>query len=123
MTERFYYLASDYYATGEGRTLSLMICIPYAREEDYEVPAHFKDNVFVEGIRKKGHTDKVIAIRTFIEEFGNWYGQGVELFDRDTFFKKFGHLIPDLAKDMTEPDRNDRPGNFYWKQELHFNFS
>lgn len=112
MTKELYqYLACDYYATGEGRTVCLLITRAYPRTEDYD------ENYEI----KSGHTPKVRAAREFSEEFGGWYTQGAENLTREEFLKRFGnHLPPYTEKILTS---EDGPGNFNLKLQIHMNYS
>lgn len=122
MNEELYqFLACDYYATGEGRTICLLITRAYPRVEDYETPSKFENGVYTPPTFKPGHSFKVIAAREFIEEFGGYYAQGAENLPREEFLKRFGHHLPEYIKKML--DDEDQPGNLNFKQQFHFNFS
>jgi hypothetical protein len=112
LTEELYqFLACDYYATGEGRTLCLLITRAYPSTEDYD------ENYDI----KAGHTAKVRAAREFADEFGGWYTQGAENLTREEFLKRFGnHLPPYTEKILTS---EDGPGNFNLKLQIHMNYS
>lgn len=113
MTEELYqFLACDYYATGEGRTICLLITRAYPRSDDYET-GETKPEV--------KNTAKLRAAREFIEAFGGWMAQGAENLPREEFLKKYGHYLPEYIKNMLVSD--DQPGNLNFKQEFHFNFS
>jgi len=114
--ELYQFLVCDYYATGEGRTVCLLITRAYPRADDYEER--------MGGVLKKGRTLKVIAAREFVEEFGGWLARGAENLSRDEFLKRYGHHLPDYVKNnILELEGNDRPGNFHFVQRLHLNFS
>lgn len=99
-----FYLAADYSATGEGRTLMFLITRAYR-------PVDTPPNV----------TDEEIARRQFVERFGGYMAMGVEFYDRDTYIEKFGKMIPGIVQNLTSGE--DAPGNVFWSQEIHFNFS
>ena len=117
--ELYQFLACDYYATGEGRTISLLITRAYPHTDDYE------DHVLLshppKRVLKKGYTPKVIAAREFAEHFGVWYLQGAENLPREEFVKRFGHYLPDYVKNVLTSD--DTPGNMNFTQQFHINFS
>lgn len=112
--ELYQYLACDYYATGEGSSVMLLITRAYPKSDDY-IP-----NVYPSQL-KKGHSPKVIAAREFAEEFGGYYLQGAENLTREEFLKRFGnHLPPYVEKLLNDPDQ---PGNFNLKLKIHMNYS
>lgn len=119
--ELYQFLACDYYATGEGRTVCLLITRAYPHTDDYETPSKFEDGVYTPPVMKSGHTPKVRAAREFAENFGGWYLQGAENLPREEFMKRFGHYLPDYVKNVLTSD--DKPGNMNYTQQFHINFS
>ena len=119
--ELYQFLACDYYATGEGRTVMLLITRAYPHVDDYE------DHVLLshppKRVLKKGHTPKVIAAREFADIFGRYYLQGAENIPREEFIKRFGHHLPDYVKTLLNEDSDKGPGNFNFHQSMHINFS
>ena len=117
--ELYQFLACDYYATGEGRTICLLITRAYPHADDYE------DHVLLshppKRVLKKGHTPKVIAAREFRDAFGGWYLQGAENLPREEFLERFGHYLPDFLKTLLT--KEEQPGNLNFKQEFHLNYS
>lgn len=111
--ELYQFLACDYYATGEGRTVCLLITRAYPHVDDYDKNSDLK----------KGHTPKVIAAREFAEQFGGYYLQGAENLPREEFLKRFGHHLPEYVHKILNAEGNDRPGNFNFVQSVHFNYS
>jgi hypothetical protein len=120
MTDELYqFLACDYYGTGEGRTLCLLVTRAYARSDDYETHGDIVDGVLVPPTYK--NSAKFRAAREFAEEFGGWYTQGAENLTREEFLKRFGnHLPPYTEKILTS---EDGPGNFNLKLQIHMNYS
>lgn len=121
--ELYQFLACDYYATGEGRTVCLLITRAYPHTDDYETHCSYTDGVYTPPVMKTGHTPKVIAAREFIEKFGSYLAQGAENLPREEFIGRFGHLLPEFAHKLINAKGNDRPGNFNFSQQFHFNFS
>ena len=120
MTDELYqFIAADYYATGEGRTVMILITRAYPKGDDYETLGEIVDGKFVPG--KLKNTAKFRAAREFIEEFGGWYAQCAENLSREEFLKRFGHYLPEFAKKMLTSD--DQPGNMNFKQSFHLNYS
>lgn len=124
MNEELYqFLACDYFATGEGRTIMLLITRAYPHADDYETPGDYnlETKVYTPPVMKKGHTPKLIAAREFIEEFGGYYARGAENLPRDEFIAKYGRFLPEPVLKLLNSD--DQPGNLNFKQSFHFNFS
>lgn len=120
--ELYQFIVSDYAATGEGRTVSILITRAYPHVDDYATKGYVDENgFFVSGKLKEGYSPKVIAAREFIEEFGGWYAQGAENLSRVEFLKRYKHFLPEFAiKMLNDPDQ---PGNFNFRQQFHFNYS
>lgn len=121
--ELYQFLACDYFATGEGRTVSLLITRAYPHSDDYATHSTFTDAGYTPGTLKTGISAKTIAAREFAEKFGGWYLRCAENLPRDEFLKRFGHLLPEFAHNLLSAEGNDRPGNFNFAQQFHFNFS
>lgn len=121
--ELYQFIAADYYATGEGRTVMLLITRAYPRHDDYAAPGNYTDGVYTPPALKEGLTPKVIAGREFIEEFDGYFARGAENLPREEFLKRFGHHLPEYVHNMLNLEGNERPGNFNFKQRLHLNFS
>ena len=123
--ELYQYLACDYYATGEGRTVCLLITRAYPRNEDYETHGSYDTATgeYTPPVMKPGHTAKVIAAREFIEEFGSYFAQGAENLPREEFLKRFGNHLPPYTEKILNPEPGEGPGNFNLKLQIHMNFS
>lgn len=124
MTEELYqFLACDYYATGEGRTLCLLITRAYPHTDDYETHGSYDSETgeYTPPVMKEGHTAKVRAAREFTEEFGGWYTQGAENLSREEFLQRFGNHLPPYTEKILNSE--DGPGNFNLKLQIHMNYS
>lgn len=124
MSEELYqFLACDYFATGEGRSVMLLITRAYPHADDYETPGDYnlETKEYTPPVMKKGLTPKVIAAREFAEQFGGYYLQGAENLPRDEFITKYGRHLPEYVLNFLNSE--DQPGNFNFKQSVHFNFS
>lgn len=121
--ELYQFLACDYFATGEGRTVCLLITRAYPHTDDYETHGNFDNGVYTPGTLKKGISDKTIAAREFADKFDSFYLRGAENLPREEFLKRFGHLLPEFAHKLLSEEGNERPGNFNFAQQFHFNFS
>jgi hypothetical protein len=122
--ELYQYLVCDYYATGEGRTICLLITRAYPKPDDYEIPPDFVTDEngkmqYVPGILK--YSQKFIAARQFGERFGSWYLQGADNLPREEFIEKWGRFLPEPVLNLLNSE--DQPGNLSFSQEFHFNFS
>src|SRR6056297_4078171 len=85
------YVVSDYSATGEGRTVSVLVTRARARRDethnDFEVEPSFTDDGYDPGVEK--NTPEFRALREFAEEFNGFYAMGAEVLDRNEFFHRF----------------------------------
>lgn len=126
MNEELYqFVVSDYYATGEGRTVMLLITRAYPHTDDYETHGSYdsETKVYTPPVMKPGHSPKMIAGREFIEQFGGYFAMGAENLPREEFLKRYGHHLPEYVHKILAATGSDRPGNFNFKQSLHLNFS
>lgn len=121
--ELYQFLACDYYATCEGRTIMLLITRAYPRTNDYETRDDFFDSNGKFVPRTLKNSAKLRAAREFAEEFGGYFLQGAENLPREEFLEKFGHHLPEYVHDILEKEGNERPGNFSYKMQIHMNFS
>jgi hypothetical protein len=108
--EYWLFMVSDYFGTGEGRTICLCQtqAIP-CREEDFQNP----DNKYVASTTKEYR-----ARRKFKEAFGDWYYQGLEFVSREEFFTKYSQYLPPKLVEL-----KDQLCYVEYCSELHFNFS
>ena len=121
MTELYQFLAADYSATGEGRTICLLITRAYPDKEDYVRDSYFdEEGKFVFESETK-NTSEYRAKREFVVRFGGFIAEGVEVLEREEFLTRFGRMLPDSVKHMLL--NSDQPGNMVFSQEFHFNFS
>lgn len=119
--ELYYYLATDYFATGEGSTKCLMITRAYPSMDDYDEQPSLDGLNYNPG--KLKYDKEEIAKREFAETFGSWMAHGCEVLTRDEFLEKFGSWIPDPVKNVvTQEDTSKVPGNFKWHSTMHMNF-
>ena len=119
------YVVSDYSATGEGRTVMVLITRARARRDekhnDYEVEPSFTEDGYNPGV--EANTSEFRALREFSEEFGGYMAMGAEVLDRNEFFHRFGNHVPEYIYKMTDIDGEYTPGGFHYKSEIHYNFS
>ena len=99
MDEPFYkYRVIDYFATGEGRSIWLMIC----PNNSPSYPVDYLQNRW----------EKFVNVE--------YYLYGTEELTEEEFMKKYGSLIPHHIK--AQVHRRDQPV-FTWQQHLHVNYS
>jgi hypothetical protein len=108
--EYWLFMVLDYFGTGEGRTLCLMMtsALP-CREEDFQNP----DNKYVASTTKEYR-----ARRKFKEAFGDWHYQGLEFLTREEFFTKYSQYLPPKLIEL-----KDQLCYIEYCSKLHFNFS
>jgi hypothetical protein len=120
MSEELYqFVACDYFATGEGRTICLLITRAYPKQDDYATESYFDETGFHLGELK--NTAKFRAAREFVEHFGSYYAQGADNLSKEEFIEKFGRFISEVVLKLLNSE--DQPGNLSFRQEFHFNFS
>lgn len=117
--ELYQFLACDYFATGEGRTIMLLITRAYPKQDDYDMRPEFNETGYHPGVL--ANTAKFRAAREFGEEFGGYFLRGAENLPREEFLKRFGHHLPEYVQKMLTD--SEQPGNMHFKQSFHFNFS
>lgn len=119
MNDPYQFIVSDYFGTGEGNTVCILITRAYPVQDDYEVPPSLDGIKFVPG--KLRTTAKFRATREFVENFGKWYTNFAENLAREEFLQRFSsHLPPYVEKILNS---GEGPGNFNFKLQLHMNFS
>ena len=121
------YIVGDYYATGEGRCISILITMATPKPDDIETPGSFTDDpygmtVYVPAVLKEHHTPKVIAAKEFIERFGMHYARGAENVDKDIFWEKYKAYVPEYIKHMLD-DVSGAPPAFNYYCEIYVNYS
>lgn len=89
----FNYYAADYFATGEGRTIWIMIDRNYDKEQ---------------------------SLQDMKEFVGDYFEGSIEEYTEEDFLKWYKKLLPDSVKNMIE--KKNVP-MMRFKQEFHFNYS
>lgn len=122
--DQYQFLFADNFATGEGRTISIMITRAYPKHDDYDrtaISSHIGDK-FVMPPLKEGITPKVIAAREFAEVFGGWTTRLAEFLSRQEFLNRCSRFVPDhVVRFLT--DTEDDAGNFKYFSQYHVNYS
>lgn len=117
------YLVSDYFATGEGRTISIMVGYnPPRVGRDYKVEPSYDlaTNTYNPG--ELLHSLETIALNDFTDKFGAWLAYGMESLTREEFIRRYGSYVPKHVLDFTDPEK-DPAGHFTYHSQLHVNFS
>ena len=119
------YVVSDYTATGEGRTVMILITRARPRRDDvhndYQIEPNFTEQGYNPGVEK--NTPQFRALREFAEQFDGFYARGAEVLDRDEFFARYGNQVPEYLYKMTDPDSEDSPPGFHYTSQIYLNFS
>ena len=102
----FIFAVSDYFGTGEGRTLCFFVNRCYPKSCDY-----------VEN-RQVINTKVERAQRDFEKLFGDWYAKGIEFLPREEFFTKYAQYLPQRLVEL-----KDELCILDYHSKLHFNFS
>lgn len=127
---KYVYAVCDYFATGEGRTISLLITRATPRRDlgDYEVEPSFIDNGgknwdYNPGVLRV--TANEIALRELREHgVDEYFLSGVEFLTYDKFINFYGNHIPEYILKMINPDSVDLgPAHLHFFLTVHYNFS
>jgi hypothetical protein len=102
----FVFAVSDYFGTGEGRTLCFFVSRCYPKSCDYD------EN------RQVINTKVERAQRDFEKLFGDWYVKGIEFLPRKEFFTKYSQYLPQRLVEL-----KDELCILEYHSKLHFNFS
>lgn len=104
-------VACDYYGTGEGRTVCLLITRAYPKATDFDDEQKVKNSV------------RFRAAREFNEIFGEFHTRMAENITMDIFIEKYKSLLPPMTMKVLGDTGQDGPGNFRFFQEFHVNYS
>jgi hypothetical protein len=104
------YMIADYFGTGEGQTVSLMVTQANARGDDY--PPDGPDKY------KPVNTKAYRAVREFHKEFGTWQLYGLRFLSKEAFYTECAYYIPPVMMKLSNAKCYKR---FY--TEVHYNFS
>lgn len=102
----FTYLVSDYSATGEGRTVSVLVTHSYIFDD-----AVYKDDGLTPPLRK---------VRLFSETFDAFWAQGMQELTQQEFESRYMWAMPEMVHRIIH---DDNPPGFSWSTQIHMNFS
>jgi hypothetical protein len=111
-----HYLAVDYFATGEGRTIALLITPCHFKDEDYEEKPHFEENKFVAGKIKEGALEKRL-LEQMIEKVGRYLALCAEILTEEEFYRRYEKMVPTTVQQITK----ESYASYF--MEFHFNYS
>ena len=104
------YMVSEYFGTGEGQTVCVMMTQANpGHPEDFENST----NKYVACT-----TQQYRAVRAFHEQFGTWYLHGLRFLSKEDFFTECAYYIPPV---MMRLSYEKCYKEFYTK--VHFNYS
>lgn len=108
--EYWRFLVRDYGATGEGRTISVLMtqANPYGDDFPSDGPNKYVPIT----------TTEYRAVREFHKYFGTWSLYGVDFLSREDFFEKYANFLPPALVNL-----KDKQCFLAYHGELHFNFS
>lgn len=103
------FLVNDYYSSGEGRTICLMVtqALP-TMEEDYDLSFSRQTAITSKEYR---------SVREFYKLFGEFNSRSVEFLPEHVFFARYDDCLPPLLKGL----RDKCYHKFHC--QIHFNFS
>ncbi len=108
--EYWVYMVSEYFGTGEGQTVCVMMTQANpGHPEDFETST----NKYVACTTKQYR-----AVRAFHEQFGTWHLHGLRFLSKEDFFSEYSYYIPPaMMKLLNRSCFKD----FYTR--VHYNFS
>jgi hypothetical protein len=108
--EHWVYMVSEYFGTGEGQTVCVMMTQANpGHPEDFETST----NKYVACTTKQYR-----AVRAFHEQFGTWHLHGLRFLSKEDFFSEYSYYIPPaMMKLLNKSCFKD----FYTR--VHYNFS
>lgn len=122
MTDDLYqYVVADYFATGEGRTVFILITRAYPITSDYEIQPSFTPDGYDPG--KLSNTAEERAIREMYAFAGGYFGMCAQAMTREEFLKGYKAYVPNNIMRILTDDTQPQPGNLNFKLQVHLNFS
>ena len=93
MSEYWVYMVSEYFGTGEGQTVCIMMTQANpGHPEDFETST----NRYVACTTKQYR-----AVRAFHEQFGTWYLNGLRFLSKEDFFSEYSYYIPPVMMKLS----------------------
>lgn len=107
--EYWTYMVSEYYGTGEGHTICLLLTQALPSEKEDFGEQSYGDYLTTQEYR---------AVREFMDKFGIFYCNYLEFLNKEDFFTKYANAIPPFC--MKLKDAQCYKSFFV---EMHFNYS
>jgi len=125
-TAKLYFIAGDYFATGEGMTVATMITLARPRTgRDYTIEPDFdlETMVYSPGVLK--HTQKEVALIEFREQFNGLVGLCAEVLPEQEFMDRYSNQLPPAVTNFIYlwNEQGPNAGNYKWHGEMHVNYS
>jgi hypothetical protein len=104
------YMYSEYFGTGEGQTVSLMVTQAVPRGDDYppDGPDRYK------AVNSKAYR----AVREFHKEFGTWELYGLRFLPKQEFYTQCVYYIPPVMMKLSNAKCYK-----HFHTQVHYNFS
>ena len=102
------YMYSEYFATGEGQTVSLMVTQAVPRGDDYSTENKY------ETVNSKAYR----AVREFHKQFGTWELYGLRFFPKHEFYTQCAYFIPPVMMKLSNAKCYK-----HFHTQVHYNFS
>lgn len=102
------YMYSEYFATGEGQTISLMVTQAVPRGDDLDKENNYK------AINSKAYR----AVREFHKEFGTWELYGLRFLPKNEFYTQCAYFIPPVMMKLSNAKCYK-----HFHTQVHYNFS
>lgn len=104
-------IVSDYCATGEGRTVCILITRAYPISADYDENSVLKNTI------------EFRATRDFKEKFDPFWFNFAENITIEQLLEDYKVFLPDMVKKVLTAGETSKPGNFEFSQCYHVNYS
>ena len=106
--EYWRFIISEYYGTGDGETICIMVTNGSTEPEDFTDDSSYTPTNSIE----------YRCVREFHKHFGTWMLHGIEFLSKEDFFKKYSIFLPQALVNL-----KDKQCYMHYHSELHFNFS
>ncbi len=108
--ESWVYMVSEYFGTGEGQTVCIMMTQANpGHAEDFETST----NKYVACTTKQYR-----AVRAFHEQFGTWHLHGLRFLSKEDFFSEYSYYIPPVMMKLSNKSCFKE-----FHTRVHYNFS
>ena len=102
------YMIADYFGTGEGHTVSLMVTQALPRGDDLDKENNYK------AVNSKAYR----AVREFHKEFGTWELYGLRFLSKEAFYTECAYFIPPVMMKLSNAKCYK-----HFHTQVHYNFS